>query len=328
VSVDGLEGDVPGREDIRLAAARIAPYVRHTPVLEVDAGTFGVEVPLALKLELLQVTGSFKPRGAFNRMLSAKVGEAGVVAASGGNFGLAVGHAARTLGHRAEIFVPSTSPAAKIGRVRATGAEVHVVEGYYDDASNAAIERQTETGAVWMHPFDQREVVAGQGTIGLELTDQVPEAGVVLVSIGGGGLIGGIASWFAGDARVIGVEPETSCSMAEALDRGEPTDVAVGGIAADSLGARRAGDIAFAVARDHVERVVLVSDDAIRGAQRAIWRELHMLAEPGGAAALAAVMKGGFRPASGERVVVVICGSNGDPSPVVDDRIEAAEPVG
>jgi threonine dehydratase len=323
----GAAVDVPGREDVRLASERIAPYVRRTPVLEVEAGTFGVEVGLALKLELLQVTGSFKPRGAFNRMLSAEVGEAGVVAASGGNFGLAVGHAARTLGHRAEIYVPSTSPVAKIERVRATGAEVHVVEGYYDDASTAAIERRSETGAVWMHPFDQREVVAGQGTIGLELSEQVPEADVVLVSIGGGGLIGGIATWFAGDARVIGVEPESSCSMTEALGRGEPTDVPVSGIAADSLGARRAGDIAFAVARDHVERVVLVSDDAIRRAQRAVWRELRLLAEPGGAAALAAVMTGDFVPVAGERVVVLICGCNGDPSPVIDDR-EAAEPVG
>ena len=287
-------------------------------MIEVAAGTFGVAATLTLKLELLQVTGSFKPRGAFNRMLSADPGEAGVVAASGGNFGLAVGHAAREIGHRAEIFVPRTSPAAKIERVRATGADVRVVDGYYDDASAAAAARRDETGAVWMHPYDQLEVVAGQGTIGLELGEQVPDAGSVLVSVGGGGLIGGIASWYAGSARVVGVEPEASACMGSAMHAGEPVDVTVGGIAADSLGARRVGEIAFAVARDHVDRSVTVSDESIREAQRAIWRELHVLAEPGGAAALAAVMTGAYRPDPGEKVVVVVCGCNGDPVPVVE----------
>jgi threonine dehydratase len=241
-----------------------------------------------------------------------------VVAASGGNFGLAVGHAARALGYRAEIFVPSTSPAAKIARVQATGAEVRVIDGYYDDASAAAARRRDETDAVWMHPFDQPAVVAGQGTIGKELTEQVPDADTVLVSVGGGGLIGGIAAWFSGDVRVIAVEPETSACLATALDRGEPVDVSVSGIAADSLGARRVGDIAFEVARRHVDHVVLVDDDAIRGAQLALWRELHQLAEPGGAAALAAVMTGAHRPEPGGRTVVLLCGSNGDHAPIVE----------
>jgi threonine dehydratase len=285
----------------------------------VAAGTFGVEAPLSLKLELLQVTGSFKPRGAFNRMLTADVGAAGVVAASGGNFGLAVGHAARTLGYRAEIFVPASSPATKVARVRASGAEVTVVDGFYDDAAAAAAIRRGETGAVWMHPYDQAAVVAGQGTIGLELSEQVPALETVLVSVGGGGLLGGIASWFAGDARIIVVEPETSRSMGAALDAGEPVDVPVAGIAADSLGTRRVGEIAFRVARDHVDRCLTVTDDDIRAAQRAIWRELHMLAEPGGAAALAALMQGAYRPDPGERVVVVVCGSNGDAAPVIGD---------
>lgn len=309
---------IPTREHIRAAADRVARHVRRTPVIDLAPGTFGVEAPLALKLELLQVTGSFKPRGAFNRMLSAEVGTAGVVAASGGNFGLAVGHAARELGHRAEIFVPSTSPHPKIDRVRATGADVRVIEGYYDDASAAAASRHAETGAVWMHPFDQPEVVAGQGTIGLEVSEQVSDADTIVVSVGGGGLIGGIAAWFAGDVKVIAVEPTTSACLHAAMDAGERVEVGVSGIAADSLGARTVGGIAFEVAKAHVDRVVLVDDDAIREAQRALWREFHLLAEPGGAAALAAVMTGSFEPAEGERTVVLVCGANGDPAPVIE----------
>jgi threonine dehydratase len=307
------------RNDITAAAERIASHVRRTPVLDAAAGTFGIEAPVTLKLESLQVTGSFKPRGAFNRMLTADVGPAGVVAASGGNFGLAVGHAARSLGHRAEIFVPSTSPATKIDKVRATGADVRVIDGYYDDASAAAFERVGENGAAWMHPFDQPAVVAGQGTIGVELADQVPDADTMLVAVGGGGLIGGIASWFAGSgARVIGVEPATSRCLAASLEAGEPVDVSVSGRAADSLGARRIGDIAFDVASSgHVADVVLVDDEAILGAQRAIWQELRLFAEPGGAAALAAVRTGAYVPIEGERVVVLVCGANGDTADVI-----------
>lgn len=316
------ERDVGGpveRDDIAAARERISPHVRRTPVLDVGPGTFGVDAPLGLKLELLQVTGSFKPRGAFNRMLTADVGPAGLVAASGGNFGLAVGHAARELRHHAEIFVPSTSPAAKIDKVRATGAGVRVIDGYYDEASAAAADRVAETGATWMHPFDQAAVVAGQGTIAAELAEQVPDTDTVLVAIGGGGLIGGIASWFAGtDVRVVGVEPSTARCMQAALEAGEPVDGTVSGRAADSLGPRRVGDIAFAVASaGHVERVVLVDDDAILDAQRALWRELRVFAEPGGAAALAALMCGSFRPEAGERLVVLVCGANGDPADVI-----------
>lgn len=308
---------IPVRADIEAAARRVAPHVRRTPTLEVAAGTFDIDVPIALKLELLQVTGSFKPRGAFNRMLTADATDAGVVAASGGNFGLAVGHAARELGWRAEIFVPSSSPAAKIDRVRATGAEVIVIEGLFDDASAAASLRHAESGAVLLHPFDQPAVVAGQGTIGLELSEQVPQVDTVLVSVGGGGLIGGVAAWFAGDVRVVGVEPESSRCMGAALGAGAPVDVPVGGIAADSLGVRRVGAIAFEVASLYVDRCVTVSDDDILAGQRAIWGELHQLAEPGGAAALAALMTGAYRPEPGERIVVLVCGSNGDLEPVV-----------
>ena len=307
---------VPTRGDILAARDRIRPHVRRTPVLDPGAGAFGVDVPLTLKLELLQHVGSFKPRGAFSKLLASEVPDAGVIAASGGNFGLAVAYAARILGHRAEIFVPSTSPEAKIARVREQGAEVRVIDGYYDDASAAAHERAAETGACWMHPFDQPEVVAGQGTIGIELSEQAPDADTVLVAVGGGGLIGGIAAWYAGDVRVVGVEPVSSRCLDAALEAGQPVDVSVGGIAADSLGTRRAGDIAFAVARAHVDRVLLVEDDAIRDAQRAIWWDLRMVAEPGGAAALAALRTGAYVPEPGERVVVLVCGANADPATV------------
>lgn len=313
------EVSVPSRGDIEAAQARIAGHVRRTPVLEMVSGSLGAEMPLILKLELLQVTGSFKPRGAFNRMLTADVGSAGVVAASGGNFGLAVGHAAHALGHRAEIFVPSTSPAAKIDKVRATGAEVRVIDGYYDDAAAAAATRRDESDAVWMHPFDQSEVVAGQGTIGAELSEQVADADTLLVAVGGGGLIAGIASWFAGtDVGVIGVEPATSRCLHAALADGGPVDVPVSGRAADSLGARRIGDIAFGVASaGYIDDVLLVTDEAILDAQRALWRELRMFAEPGGAAALAAVRSGVYVPATAERVVMLVCGANGDATDVM-----------
>ncbi|MEO8477519.1 MAG: threonine/serine dehydratase [Actinomycetota bacterium] len=307
---------VPSRSDILAAQDRIQGYVRRTPVIDPGPGSFGVKAPLILKLELLQHMGSFKPRGAFSKMLASEVPPAGVIAASGGNFGLAVAYAAGTLGHRAEIFVPSTSPEAKIARVRDQGADVRVIEGYYDDASAAAHERADETGAFWMHPFDQPEVVAGQGTIGIELAEQVPDADTVLVAVGGGGLIGGIASWFAGGIRVVAVEPASCRCLDAALEAGEPVEVPVGGIAADSLGARRVGDIAFAVARAHVDHVVLVQDEAIGEAQRAIWRELRLVAEPGGAATLAAMMSGAYVPEPGERVVVLLCGANADPASV------------
>ena len=305
------------RTDIEAARDRIAPHVRLTPVLETGAGAFGLDAPLTLKLELLQHTGSFKPRGAFSKMLASDVPATGVVAASGGNFGLAVAHAARALGHRAEIFVPDTSPAAKIDRVREQGADVRVVPGYYHEAAVAAHERQAVTGALAMHAFDQPEVVAGGGTVGLELAEQVPGVDTVLVAIGGGGLIAGIASWFRNEVRVVGVEPEACPAMHDALAAGERVDVTVGGIAADSLGPRRVGEIAFGIARKFVDQVVLVPDEAIREAQRRLWGDVHIVAEPGGAAALAALLTGAYRPGPDERVVVVVCGANADPSTVV-----------
>ena len=305
-----------GRDDIRAARERIAPHVRVTPAVEAGTGAFGVDASLTMKLELLQHTGSFKPRGAFNKMLSSDVPDDGVIAASGGNFGLAVAYAARELGHRAEIFIPDTSPVAKIDRVRAQGAGVRVVPGYYDEASAAARERANETGALWMHPFDQPEVVAGGGTVGMEISSQTPDADTILVAIGGGGLIAGIAAWFRGDVRIVGVEPAACPTMHAALENGAPIAVKVGGVAADSLGSRMVGDIAFGIARSFVDRVVLVPDDSIEDAQRRLWTELHVIAEPGGAASLAALLAGAYRPAPGERVVVLVCGANTDPASV------------
>ena len=301
-----------GPEDIAAARDRIRSQVRRTPVLELEPGTFGVPGRLTLKLELLQHTGSFKPRGAFNKMLSSDVPESGVIAASGGNFGLAVAYAAHTLGHRAEVFVPSNSPKLKAERIRSLGADVTVADGFYDEALEASRGRAAETGALVMHAFDQPEVVAGQGTIGLELSEQVPGIDTVLVAIGGGGLIGGIGAWYEGRTRVVGVEPETSTCMTSALEAGEPVDVTYGGYASDSLGCRRAGEIAFAVVSKFVERVVLVSADAIRDAQRRLWNEVRVFAEPGGATSLAALLSGAYVPLPDEHVVAVVCGANGD----------------
>jgi threonine dehydratase len=301
-----------GPVEIGAARERIGPHVRRTPVLELASGAFGVPGLLTLKLELVQHTGSFKPRGAFNKMLSSHVPETGVIAASGGNFGLAVAYAAHTLGHRAEIFVPSNSPKLKAERIRALGADVTVADGYYDEALEASRGRAEETGALVMHAFDQPEIVAGQGTLGLELAEQVPDADAVLVAIGGGGLIGGVGAWYEGRTRVIGVEPETSTCMTSALEAGQPVDVTYSGYASDSLGCRRAGEIAFSVVSKFVERVVLVSDDAIRDAQRRLWDSARVFAEPGGATALAAILSGAYVPEPDERVVAIVCGANGD----------------
>ena len=307
-----------GRADVEAARERIDGYVRRTPVLELGPGAFGLDGRVTLKLELTQHTGSFKPRGAFNKLLASEVPDVGVIAASGGNFGLAVAYAARTLGHRAEIFVPSNSPKVKADGIRALGAEVTVVEGYYDEALDASRDRAGQSGALVLHAYDQPEIVAGQGTVAAELAEQVPDADTVLVAIGGGGLIGGIGAWYEGRTKVIGVEPETSTSMTAALAAGEPVDVTYGGYAADSLGTKRAGEIAFEIVSKHVERVVLVSGDQILEAQRRLWREVRIFAEPGGAAALTALLSGAFIAQPGEHVAVVVCGANGDLEAIAD----------
>ncbi|MGZ4110492.1 MAG: threonine/serine dehydratase [Actinomycetota bacterium] len=307
---------VVDREAVLAARERIGGRVRRTPVLEPGPGAFGLDTPVVLKLELLQHTGSFKPRGAFNRMLAAEVPASGVIAASGGNFGLGVAYAARELGHAAEVFVPETSPPVKAERIRAQGAEVRLIPGYYADALEACERRAAEAGALFMHAYDQPEVVAGQGTIGAELSEQVPDADTILVAVGGGGLIGGIAAWFASDVRVIGVEPAACPTLTDALAAGKPVDAPVGGVAADSLGPRRAGVIATEIAKKHVDHVVLVPDETIVEAQRRLWNDARVIAEPGGAAALAALVSGGYRSDAGERVVVLVCGANTDPASV------------
>jgi threonine dehydratase len=305
--------------EIDAAAARLGTLVRRTPTLAVTVPTPVGDREVVLKLELLQHTGSFKPRGAFNRLLSCEVPAAGVIAASGGNHGLAVAHAARHLGLHAEIFVPETTPAAKLDRLLQYGPGVDVVVGgaQYGDAHEASVERARETGALVVHPYDQVEVVCGQGTMAREVEDQVPDIDAVVIAVGGGGLMAGAACWFTDRARVVAVEPATSRALGAALDAGSPIDVAVSGVAADSLGARRIGDLAFAAARAADVTHVEVSDDAIRAAQRFAWDQLRLVVEPGGAASLAALLSGGWVPSPGERVVVVVCGANTDPAHVV-----------
>ncbi|HXR66008.1 MAG TPA: threonine/serine dehydratase [Ktedonobacteraceae bacterium] len=300
------------RAEIGAASQRIAGYVRTTPIMHLEAGIWGLDAKVTLKFEQLQHTASFKPRGAFNRILSNQVPQAGVIAASGGNHGIAVAYAAQKLGHRAEIFVPEVCAPVKVERLRSYGALVSIVGANYAEALVASQERAEQTGALVVHAYDQPEVVAGQGTLGYEFSRQAPELDTILIAVGGGGLIGGVAGWFAGDVRVIGVEPELAPSMARTLSAGEPVDVEVGGVAVDSLGARRVGRLAFELARQYVERVALVSDESIRAAQRALWNDLRIVAEPGGATATAALLSGAYQPAPGERVGVVVCGGNAD----------------
>ncbi len=305
------------RADIEAASERIASYVRTTPILHMETGAWGSDAHVVLKLELLQHTGSFKPRGAFNRILSHRVPDAGVIAASGGNHGLAVAYVAQKLGHRAEIFVPERCPPVKVARLHSYGAQVSLVGANYGEALLASQTRAIETGALVIHAYDQPEVLAGQGTIGYELTQQAPELDTVLVAVGGGGLVAGIAAWFEGNVRVIGVEPESAPTLATALRAGAPQDVAVGGVAVYSLGATRVGARAFDVAQRFVERVVLVGDEHIRAAQRTLWNDLRIIAEPGGATAAAALLSGAYQPAPGERVCVVVCGGNADVQQIV-----------
>jgi threonine dehydratase len=300
--------------DVEAAAQRIAPHVRVTPILPLEPRAFGAAAQLTLKLELMQHTGSFKARGAFNRILSAQVPDAGVIAASGGNHGAAVAYAARQLGHVAEIFVPERTPDIKVERLRRYGARVVLSGASYAEAYAASRHRAAQSGALEVHAYDQPEVVAGQGTLGRELEAQAPDLDTVLVAVGGGGLIAGVAAWYASRVRVVAVEPERCPTLYSAVEAGAPVDVEVSGVAADSLGARCIGRLAFDVAQQHVHSVVLVSDEEIRASQRALWDSLRILAEPGGAAALAGLRSGKYQPAPGERVGVIVCGGNTDPS--------------
>jgi threonine dehydratase len=307
--------DTPAINRAAIAAAYelIRPYVRLTPVVHLDAEDLGLEgLPVACKLELLQHAGSFKPRGAFTNLLSRAPPLAGVVAASGGNHGLAVAFAARRLGVRASIFVPSVCAATKQQRIRDLGARLVLAGERYADALAASHEHAAETGALEIHAFDQLETLLGQGSVALEIERQCPELDTLLVAVGGGGLIGGISAWFEGRVRLIAVEPRTAPTLFRALEAGKPVDAEAGGIAAESLAPRRVGELMFPLAQRHVERAVLVEDDAIADAQRTLWRVARIAAEPGGAAAMAALLSGAYRAQPGERLGVVICGGNTD----------------
>lgn len=300
------------RERIAAAERVIRPYIRHTPIIEVDAAEFGLaSCRLLFKLEQLQHSGSFKVRGAFTNLLLREVPEAGVVAASGGNHGAAVAYAAHRLGVRATIFVPSITSPTKLERIRSYGAALIVGGERYADALAASEAHIAETGAMPVHAFDQEETLFGQGTIGLELEADAPDLDSLLVAVGGGGLIGGIAAWHAGRVKVVGVESDGAPTLHNAFAAGQPVDAPAGGIAADSLAPRRVGRLMFPVARAHVApEVVLVTDDDIRRAQAALWSVLRIVAEPGGAAAFAGLLSGRYRPAAGERVAVLVCGGN------------------
>ena len=299
------------RDAIARTYELIAPYIRTTPVVEVDGADLGLAgFRLILKLELLQHAGSFKTRGAFANLLTRAIPPAGVAAASGGNHGAAVAYAAMRLGVPARIFVPTVSSPAKIARIRSYGAELVVTGDRYADALAASQAWIAASGALPVHAFDQEETLLGQGTLALELGRQAPDLDTLLVSVGGGGLIGGIAAFCGGRPRVIGVEPEAAPTLTRALEAGKPVDAPAGGLAADSLAPRRVGELMFPIAQAHIARVVLVSDAVIRRGQDALWERLRIVAEPGGAAAFSALLSGAYAPGPGERVGVVVSGGN------------------
>ena len=301
------------RKSIAAAADRISPHVRHTPVLRCP---FGYESPVTLKLELLQHAGSFKPRGAFNRMLTTPLPAAGVIAASGGNHGAAVAYAARVLGVSAEIFVPAPTPSAKLARIASYGARVVQGGETYAEALIASRIRQAETGALEIHAYDHEDILAGQGTVGREFERDAPDLTHILVATGGGGLIGGVAAWYAGGAEIISVEPELCPTLHDAMKAAQPIPAPVGGIAADSLGARQVGALMFPIAQRFVSQAILVTDEAVRATQRRLWEDFRLIAEPGGAVAAAALLSGRFVPPPNARVGVVVCGANADPAAI------------
>jgi len=316
------------RDEIRDTYATIRPYVRRTPVVQVDLTDLdpaGTNLPaVTLKLEQLQCAGSFKARGAFANLLLRDVPPAGVVAASGGNHGVAVSYAASRVGSGgkqsvpARIFVPTVSAPAKVARIRQLGAELVVTGERYADALAAAQAWQESSGAMSVHAFDQRETLLGQGTLALELAGQAAEMGpemgraldTVLVPVGGGGLIGGIAAYFAGTVRVIGVEPAGAPTLTRARAEGRPADAPAEGVAADALAPRRVGELVFPITQAYVEDVVLVDDAAILAAQQALWQAARIAAEPAGSVGVAALLAGAYKPAPGEHVAVVISGAN------------------
>jgi threonine dehydratase len=299
------------RNAIAATYARIKPLIRRTPVIEIAASDLGLGgAALTFKLELLQHAGSFKARGAFANLTGRNPPKAGVAAASGGNHGAAVAFVAGRLSIPATIFVPKIASPAKIALIESCGAKVVVDGDTYADALARCDAFIADSGALSIHAYDQAETILGQGSVGIEFETQAPQLDTVLVAVGGGGLIAGIAAWYEGRARIVGAEPATSNALHAALAAERPVDVDVSGIAADSLGARRVGTRVFPIARAFVEGVALVPDDAIRAAQALLWRALRIVAEPGGAAALAALMCGAYKPAKSERIGVLVCGGN------------------
>jgi threonine dehydratase len=299
------------REGISRAFDLILPFVRRTPIVDIDGADYGLgDCRLILKLEFLQHSGSFKARGAFANLLLRQVPQSGVVAASGGNHGVAVAYAAMRLRMPARIYVPQVASPAKIARIRACGAELVVTGERYADALAASQAWAAESGALQIHAFDQPETLLGQGTVGLELEQQAPNLDSLLVAVGGGGLVGGIGAWYGESIRLIGVEPVAAPTLTRALEAGRPVDAEAGGVAADSLAPKQVGALMFPIAQRHIDRVVLVSDDAIRASQQMLWDTLRIVTEPGGAAAFATLLSGQYKPAVGERVGVVLCGSN------------------
>jgi len=298
-------------ERIAEVAEIIRPHVRRTPILEAAGADFRLDsISLIFKLEFLQHAGSFKARGAFANLLIRKVPKAGVVAASGGNHGVAVAYAAGKLGVPAKIFVPKVASPEKVERIRRCGADLVVVGERYADALAASESWTAQSGAMPIHAYDQLETLLGQGTVGLEFQQQCPDLDTLLVAVGGGGLIGGIAASYAGKIKLIGVEPEAAPTLANALHAGRPVDSPAGGIAADSLAPKRVGELMLPIAQKYVEKVILVSDDEITQAQEALWSVLRAVTEPGGAAAFAALLSRRYQPAPGERVGVLLCGAN------------------
>jgi threonine dehydratase len=299
------------RDHIAATYERIRPHLRRTPVIEVAGEDIGQpNTRLTFKLEFLQHAGSFKTRGAFANLLLRKVPAAGVAAASGGNHGAGVAFAARKLGHPARIFVPSIASPAKLALIRSYGADLVMGGERYADVLAACERYAAETGALAVHAYDQPETLLGQGSVGLEFEQDAPDLDTLFVAVGGGGLIGGIAAWYGGRVKLIGVEPELAPTLYEALAAGAPVDAKAGGIAADSLAPRRVGEIMFPIAQRHVAEVLLVPDEAIRQAQETLWRALRVVAEPGGATALAPLLAGLYRPKPGERIGVLLCGAN------------------
>jgi len=299
------------RDRIITAYQLIKPHIRRTPVIETAGKDFGLgSVDLVFKLELLQHSGSFKARGAFTNLLTRPIPAAGVVAATGGNHGVAVAFAAMKLGKPARIFVPTVSSPEKIARIRGYGADLVVTGERYADALAASEAWAAESGALRIHAYDQVETLLGQGTVGLELEEQASNLDTLLVAVGGGGLIGGVAAWYSGRIKIIGVEPEAAPTLTMALQAGRPVDSPAGGIAADSLAPKRVGELMFPIAQAHVQKVLLVSDPSIQQAQEALWKALRLVAESGGAAAFAALLSRCYQPRPGERVGVLICGGN------------------